>query len=496
MTILANGIELTSLAAGGDQGNYEACHPSIIDFELQFGIVGGWPLTGPHRYRFWVTVSTDGYYHPNGGMNPENIYILVSNDGINWIPAPGDLYQITFWEDPTEGTNVSAHNDSEFVYDPDRDVLMLYWMYEAQTAPPTGLMLVEISNTLQIISNQMLFQTTNQWIVISPAVVRESATKWHLWCVYSHIENVFEDGGAELYNDLRILYMFSTDGKNWLVGNGQPFDLHGKFYFCTDLSDPERKPWHLEARVNPFVPGQVEILYLATEATGGFEHLLLAETTLTNPTVLTRPFGTTPILSPTYEETWDGGQLYRSTFTLENRGGMLWMNLWYDGFPADGLFDYIGFTSGNLYALPAGSASSSPSTSTSHSPSASPSPSNSPSASPSPSSSPSSSASQSPSVSLSSSVSPSPSSSSSGSPSGPLPPGSSPSSSPSVSPSSSPSSSPSWSPSSSPSSSPSPSTSPSSGGLLAVGGTTYGHAQKIDGTPFGIPKRFINGGWH
>lgn len=318
-TILSNAE--TYLSVGHDYGHgngKEACHPSVIDFLTEQGMENGWG-----GYRYWMVTTTDsGLYHV---ADPENPYIYGSNDGTTWT-------QILQLDDYGGVSLTHAAADPELIYDVTNNVIVAVWQRETD-APSFWLVTATInsSGTRSAVTN-LDDENDADFGLGSPTVIRADATHWHMWGVVSPT-------GMPNNSANQIYYRFSSNGTDW-----------GAAQLCTEdiIQDSYSgyTPWHIEARANPSVSGQVEIVVSSgvVGSQDAYSGLVLAHlrTTLSAPTTLTAPFAPTLLLAPSASG-WDSLGLYRSTFVLRPDGSNLYMDLFYDGYNND--VDRVGFTS-------------------------------------------------------------------------------------------------------------------------------------------------------
>lgn len=93
----------------------QSVHPSVIDLKTEYG-VNSWG-----GFRYWMALTP----YPNFNSAFENPSILASNDGIRWIAPPGIINPLA--PKPTGHVLDSYNSDPELVFDPDQNILILYW---------------------------------------------------------------------------------------------------------------------------------------------------------------------------------------------------------------------------------------------------------------------------------------------------------------------------------------------------------------------------------
>ncbi|MBW8771304.1 MAG: exo-alpha-sialidase [Gemmatimonadetes bacterium] len=193
------------------EGSGELVHPDAVVF--------------PERWqgrRYWVS----GTPYPIGNPKYENpsIYegyrasqMLVPEGAKNPLAQPGAL-----------GGYLS---DPDMLYDPVRNQLRMY--YRQTTLTADLLYLITSDNGTEWSAPQRVF-TGERYGVISPAIVRESATSWRMWSV-----NAVAQGCYSLGAEISLEQRRSSDGMTW----SEPEPV--------TLNIPRRVPWHLDVQYIP-----------------------------------------------------------------------------------------------------------------------------------------------------------------------------------------------------------------------------------------------------
>lgn len=205
----------TLIFVGTYDGSGQAVHPDAVVF--------------PDSWRgrkYWVSATP----YPLGNPKFENpsIYqgyrarqMSVPTGVMNPLAVPGAL-----------GGYLS---DPDMLYDPDRDQLRMY--YRQTTESADLLFLMRSDNGVQWSAPQRVF-TADRYGLISPAIVRESATAWRMWSVAA-----VPQGCYSLTAELQVTQRRSSDGLAW--GAPEPVNLR----------IPGAVPWHFDVQ---YVPAKQE----------------------------------------------------------------------------------------------------------------------------------------------------------------------------------------------------------------------------------------------
>jgi hypothetical protein len=126
-------------------------------------------------------------------------------------------------------------SDPDMLYDPDRDELRMYYRQTRDSSDQ--LLLLTSSNGIQWSAPQLVL-TATRYGVISPAIVRESASSWRMWSV-----SAMAQGCYSLLAEMELEQRRSTDGVTWSAP--EPVNLRV----------PGRVPWHLDVQ---YVPAKQE----------------------------------------------------------------------------------------------------------------------------------------------------------------------------------------------------------------------------------------------
>ena len=352
MTILTNAETYLNTLGVNNGFGFEAWHPSVIDFLSDHGIAK-WP-NAETGYRYWGGLTSD---------YPENPYLFVSDDKETWIPAPTHASQASapnahqldtqYNDEDKDEVYDSFAADIELVYDPANNQLVAYWLREGTAFGGTGLARCTISSTF-LKSATTLSIAGSVMNLLSPSIVPESASSWHMWTV-------------DAQTPFQILYWSSADGIIW---TGPTTCTSNAIQTAYGL-----RPWHISAKKNPFAQGRIDLFvtgYVHPITYGAYHGypLVHAMTSLDDPTTISTPLAPDFLLAPAHDLTWwqangggssasgewDGWGLYRSASVLRGENNMVVADVWYTGSDAQprqvGTGDpmaKIGYTSGALY---------------------------------------------------------------------------------------------------------------------------------------------------
>jgi hypothetical protein len=343
---------LADLGVQSSTAQLQACHPSVIDFLTEYGIAA-WPVGHQDAHRFWAVYSSD--QDCINGSLPENLYIQVSDDGINWEESPFGL-ALNGTETQKRLTNFGQCDaayvgqekatvaDPGIIYDQWNDQILVFGLSEEKPAAGSSDFTTYI--TRQTISNVGVvsaLQNTNigpTWNydapLMSPAVVYEGQNHLHMW-------GVGDD--RWLGGDQTIYHAESTDnGLTWTT----PLACSPN----TSTFWANHFPWHLDAKIRPGGGGIVDLLVMSEPANGDYgtlAALLPMQSTLSNPETLTAPLAPATVLDkqPSGTTAWDKS-LYRSAFVPRWEDYEFTWDVWYDGVTVIGLYDRVGFATGGL----------------------------------------------------------------------------------------------------------------------------------------------------
>ena len=206
-------------------GSGQAIHPDIVYFAK------GW-----NGYKYWMAMTP----YPGSNDQLENPQLLASNDGLSWV-APVGLKAPLAPAPPCD-----HNNDTEMIYNPVADELWVYYQ-DTRRAARCGahkskpyynhnyVQLIRVGRsggkwTVTKPSPAVDQDLSKETLLLSPSVVRRSATVWYLWM--SDVNN-------------KAYRFTSTDGIKW---------TNKKQVTITD------KTWHLNVE---WVPSKSEYWMLS-----------------------------------------------------------------------------------------------------------------------------------------------------------------------------------------------------------------------------------------
>jgi hypothetical protein len=228
-----------------------------------------------------------------GSSAYENPSLYGGNGTVSWTPPDGVVNPIAT---PTSG----YLSDPDAVYLPDKNELRVYYRS------------VDGANIIQMISSTdgvhftdpLMVAARENHAIVSPTVVRRSATDWLMWSVNANV-------GCTAANTL-VEVRRSTDGIGW--SNASPVALTQKGYSV----------WHIDVQ---WIPSRHEYWALYNVKTGGScttPALYLA----TSPDGVTWKTYSSPVLSRgAIREFAD--VVYRSTFAYDSASDVI--DFWYSG---------------------------------------------------------------------------------------------------------------------------------------------------------------------
>lgn len=291
----------------------QAVHPSVIDFKTEFGLEswGG--------FRYWMAFTP----YPDFNYTHENPSLLVSTDGLSWHNPPGMKNPIV--PEPLVSIFAIYNSDPELVYDPEQNILILYWR-EYQRNGYEKIWAKKISSKCKESAKILCFE--NKWqrggsLVLSPTVWRRSPNQWYMWTT----------NGDTLMHLSR-----STDGITWSTREpcSSPWNTWNGGYI----------PWHVAAK--PDYTGQkIDFLIAGWPVKGTLNNceLFYATAPMSQPASLSMPFQE-PVLKAGHKERWDDGFIYRSSFVRE-AGDNPNYRIWYSACSEKKAW-HIGYTEGRL----------------------------------------------------------------------------------------------------------------------------------------------------
>jgi hypothetical protein len=203
-----------SIAAVTYDGSGELVHPDAAVF--------------PQRWqgaRYWVAATP----YPAGNPKLENPSIYRGRISSEMTVPEGVTNPIV------AAPSIGYLSDPDVVRDPDRGELRMYYR---QTAGDADQLFLTSSANGVLWSPAALVTTGSRYALISPSIVRESATSWRMWTV-----NASSHGCFSLITELALEQRRSTDGVVWSAPEPVQLRLTG------------RVPWHWDVQ---FVPAKGE----------------------------------------------------------------------------------------------------------------------------------------------------------------------------------------------------------------------------------------------
>lgn len=201
---------------------------TVVTYEGSGQLVHPDAAVFPRRWqgkRYWVSATP----YPGGNPKFENPSIYQGRYS-NEMNVPGGATN-PLVQPPTSG----YLSDPDLLYDPDRDELRMY--YRSTSGSNDQLALITSANGVTWSAPTPVL-TGARYSLISPAIVRESATSWRMWTV-----NATAQGCFSLESEMALEQRRSSDGIGW--GAAQPVNLR--------ISG--RVPWHLDVQ---YVPAKQE----------------------------------------------------------------------------------------------------------------------------------------------------------------------------------------------------------------------------------------------
>lgn len=187
------------------EGSGQTVHPDYV------ATPASWPAA--HRYLFITP-------YPNGNAGFENPSEFESADPLHWTVPEGLVNPIA---SPHDG----YLSDPDALYVPDRNEV---WVYFREVTSENIIRLTTSSDGDHWSPSVVVARAPNHQI-ISPTVVRRSATDWLMWSVNGNIGC----GGANTTVELRR----STNGVDWSAPES------------VELTQPGLWPWHIDVEWIP-----------------------------------------------------------------------------------------------------------------------------------------------------------------------------------------------------------------------------------------------------
>jgi len=189
-------------------GSGELVHPDAVVF--------------PERWkgrRYWVSATP----YPTGNPKYENPSIYEGYRATQMFVPTGVNNPLA-----TPGPLGGYLSDPDMLYDPDRDQLRMYFRHT--TSESDQILVMTSENGVQWSTAQPVL-TGSRYGIISPAIVRESASSWRMWSV-----SAIAQGCYSLPGEMELTQRRSNDGMAW--GDPKPVNLRV----------PGRVPWHLDVQ--------------------------------------------------------------------------------------------------------------------------------------------------------------------------------------------------------------------------------------------------------
>ena len=194
---------------------------SIVTYEGSGQLVHPDAAVFPDRWqgkRYWIS----GTPYPSGNPSYENPSIFQGRHS-NEMRVPVGV------ANPIVAAPKSGYmSDPDILYDADSDALRMYYRY---TSGEADQIFVTSSQNGVAWSPAQLVISDLRYSLISPSIVRESATSWRMWTV-----NATAQGCYSLRTELTLQQRHSTDGMTW--GAPEIVTLHV----------PGRVPWHWDVQ--------------------------------------------------------------------------------------------------------------------------------------------------------------------------------------------------------------------------------------------------------
>jgi hypothetical protein len=275
-------------------GSGEVVHPDAAVF--------------PRRWqgqRYWLSATP----YPGGNPRYENPSIYKGQSSREMTVPAGATNPIV--APPSSG----YLSDPDIVHDPDRNELRIY--YRQTAGELDRVYLTTSSNGVQWSPGQLVVSDL-RYGLISPAVVRESATSWRMWTVSAPAQGCYS-----LPIELALQQRSSADGITW----SEPKPV--------ELRVPGRVPWHWDVQ---YVPAKSEYWALIAAYPDGTSCSRTAVYFARSADGTSWQVSPTPLLGPgEFEPIRD--LVYRSTFHYHE--GSDAVSVWFSGARLEGrVFHY------------------------------------------------------------------------------------------------------------------------------------------------------------
>jgi hypothetical protein len=321
LALLVGGITITACAGGADQVASSLTPPQgtseIDEADLPGAalVAPAWLVTPtydgsgqmvhpdavvfPQRWqgrRYWVS----GTPYPLGNPKYENpsIYQGYTSQQMN---VPANAKNPLALPGPLGG----YLSDPDMLYDPDANELRMYYR---QTVESADLLFMITSQNGQQWSAPRRVLTGDRYGLISPAIVRESATSWRMWSVSAVAQGCYSLSAEMSLNQRR-----STDGLTWSAP--EP----------VNLTVPRRVPWHLDVQYIPAKQEYWALIAAYPEGTTCSQTAIYFARSADGTTWTVAP---NPLLGP-YEFGPLNDLVYRSTFHYHEASDAV--SVWFSG---------------------------------------------------------------------------------------------------------------------------------------------------------------------
>ena len=160
--------------------------------------------------------------YPGGNATYENPSLYTGSNGTDWAVPDGVI-------NPLEKSSGGGYlSDPDMLYDPDANELRIYYR---RVTNENEIWLIRSSDGV-VWSAPVLTVHASNHLIVSPTIVRRSATQWLMWSVNA---GTIGCGSPSTTVELRT----SVDGENW--SNPQTVSLH----------DPDGFAWHIDVEWIP-----------------------------------------------------------------------------------------------------------------------------------------------------------------------------------------------------------------------------------------------------
>lgn len=293
-------------------GSGQANHPSVIDFKTEHN------LDTFEGYRFWMAVTP----YPFSDYTLENPSILVSKDGINWLPHPR-LKNPGVQKVSSNPKEKKYNSDPELVYDPEQKVLLVYWReyFHEQYEKIWRKKIMPIQEDKTLCYEQ--FRDRKKGLILSPTIWHKNPQEWYMWTT----------------NGESIVNLFSSK-------NGVEWHLYGPCKSPWNTWNGGYIPWRIAAKPN-LAREKIEFLIAGWPKDASIANcqLLYAMAPINQPTELTMPLEK-PLLTSASGQQWDNGFIYRSSFVVKD-SDITQYQIWYSAASKNRVW-HIGYTDGKI----------------------------------------------------------------------------------------------------------------------------------------------------